>query len=78
MQIEEKFNKRGADLILVAPPTVHSGPPYPLGVELTYYEPGAIEARRRLVIHMSPDEALAHAADLIQAAREAIACAKDS
>jgi hypothetical protein len=73
MQIEEKFNRRhDAPLLAVGLPAIHGGSPYPLGVQLTFREPGAFDKSRWLHLHMTPDEALAHAAELIKAASAAL------
>ncbi|CAG9184086.1 hypothetical protein [Cupriavidus pampae] len=72
MQIEEKFHRRPVkDLLDVGLPSVHTGPPYPLGIEVSFRD-GDLVTGRRLRVHMTPHEALAHAAELIKAASAAL------
>lgn len=71
MKIEEKFNKRSANLIEVQPPTVHTGAAYALGIRLTFYPVVSDPDRRTLAMHLTPDEALEMAEGLIAAARRA-------
>lgn len=68
MKIEEKFNKRGAALVEVATPIMHSGPQYAEGVCVTFGE--AYEAGDRdLHLHMTPAEAMDFAIELLRVAR---------
>lgn len=69
MKIEEKFNKRGAELLEVQTPTIHVGRYCSdLGMKVTFYRmPG--EDGRMIAMHMTPDEALRLAGELIEAVR---------
>lgn len=67
MRLDEKFNKRAAGQVEVAGPVVHHGPQYDLGVRVTYYSDHASD-KGQLAMHMTAFEALALAAQLIDAA----------
>lgn len=69
MKIEEKFNKRTADLIEVQPPAINAGPGYSLGIKLEFFTMPGNDDRRTLSMHMTPAEALEMAEGLISAAR---------
>jgi hypothetical protein len=72
MLIEEKFNKRSADLMEVQPPSFHVGPYYSaLGIKATFHLiPG--EDTRTISAHMTPSEVLQLAENLIAAARRSM------
>lgn len=69
MKIEEKFNKRSADLVTVQTPTVQSSSGFALGIRLQFF-PEARDDQRMLSMHLTPAEALDLADYLIGAARE--------
>jgi hypothetical protein len=72
MRIEEKFNKRTAELIEVQPPSFHAGPNFSaLGIKATFFQLPGSDDTRTLSVHMTPDEALLLAENLIAAARRA-------
>jgi hypothetical protein len=70
MKIEEKFNKRSADLVEVQMPSVRLRPDQAhLGIKLEFFTiPGADDART-LSMHLTPDEALEMMGLLIDAVR---------
>lgn len=69
MKIEEKFNKRAANLIEVQPPSIKANPHLALGIKATFYRlPG--EEASTIAMHLTPDEALAMAVALTEAARK--------
>lgn len=67
MRIEERFNKRAAELVEVQPPTIQTGVELALGIKLTFYQlPGDDNDGRTLAMHMTPREALTMAQRLIE------------
>jgi hypothetical protein len=71
MKIEEKFNKRSAELLEVQKPVIHVGPNHSdEGIKVTFYQMSG-EDGRTLAQHMKPDEALEYAQSLIAAALQA-------
>ncbi|WP_313453438.1 hypothetical protein [Stutzerimonas nitrititolerans] len=69
-KVEEKFNKRGANLVEVLPPEVNAIA-YSLGVRVQFLAGG--DDHRTLIMHLDPDEALRLAEQLIASARRRIA-----
>lgn len=67
MRIEEKFNKRSANLVEVVPPAVRAGPQHELGVCATFYSVHD-SGKGQITMHLTPLEALAFAGQLIEAA----------
>lgn len=72
MRVEEKFNKRAADLVECQQPHVTSGACFTLGIKLECV-PVDYTDGRTLSIHLTPDEALSLARELIAAAQRRIA-----
>lgn len=70
MRVEERFNRRSAELIEAQQPLVDSG--FALGVRARFFTMPGSDDGRTLSVHMTPDEALAFARDLIEAARRRI------
>lgn len=68
MKIEEKFNKRSAELIEVQQPLVDEGPHFALGIRVRNVQPSGADGRI-LCMHLTPDEAMGFARDLIEAVR---------
>lgn len=72
MKIDEKFNKRSAELIEVQYPSIRFGRHLALGMCIEFFcLPG--KDGRTLKMHLTPDEALQISAQLTEAARKAIA-----
>jgi hypothetical protein len=69
MLIEEKFNKRSAELVPVMPPTVRIGRKFNLGIKVEFYAPHPDQ--RTISMHLTPDEAMAFASKLMDAAWKA-------
>lgn len=68
MKIEEKFNKRSADLIDVQLPSVNLKPhEADLGIKLEFFTAQGSDDMRTLAMHMTPDEALSMVALLVDA-----------
>lgn len=73
MKVEKQFNKRAAELVEVQPsPVVHCGPQYALGVKVTFIRVTNDVDRSTLAMHLTPDEALGLALQLVEAARRVI------
>jgi len=75
MKVEEKFNRRAAPLIDCQPAVVDAGAGLALGVRVRIYpgnESGGVMDGRTLSMHLTPDEALEFAQNLVAAARERI------
>jgi hypothetical protein len=71
MKIEEKFNKRSADLVKVVP-VFFSGPQYAEGIKIEFSPSGnELFDPRVLRLHLTPEEALDMAEQLIASARRA-------
>lgn len=71
MKIEKNFNLRTAELVDVQMPTVSTKGDLALGIKLQFFrQPTDIEMSR-LSMHMTPDEALELACQLIWASRTA-------
>lgn len=71
MKIEEKFNKRTAELIEVQPASIHAGPTHALGIKLEFFTLPGNADMRTISMYLTPDEALEMAGGLIAAARRA-------
>jgi hypothetical protein len=70
MKIEEKFNKRSADLVEVQLPSVHLSPfEAELGIKLKFFTLRGSDDLRTLAMHMTPDEGLEMVALLVDALR---------
>ena len=70
MRIEEKFNRRSAELIEVQQPTAHVGPNYSeLGIKLTFFTVPGNDDHRTIAMHLTVDDALQLAQELIASAR---------
>jgi hypothetical protein len=69
MKIDEKFNKRGANLIEVQTPSVRGGPQYALGLVAEFFRLPGDADHSTIKLHMTPGEALHFAEELIKAAR---------
>lgn len=67
MKIEEKFNKRTAGLIAVQNPSVHVGAHLALGIKIEFFPESEAGDSRTLRMHMTRDEALHLARDLLSA-----------
>jgi hypothetical protein len=67
MKIEKQFNKRAAELVEVQSPLIHQGPQYALGVKVTFVRVTNDIDRSTIAMHMTPDEALGFAVQLLQA-----------
>lgn len=76
MIIEEKFNKRSATPVPVQSPTINVGHRHSKeGMKLTFFRahiPDVPHDGSSIAMHMTPDEALALAARLIQEAQRAM------
>jgi hypothetical protein len=72
VKIDEKFNKRTANLIEVQPPSVRVGPQYALGIVAEFYTLPGDPDQRTLKIHLTPAEALHLSEQLLAAARRAL------
>ena len=72
MRVEEKFNKRAADLVECQSMHVSSGAFLALGVKIACFPVDHTDGRT-LSIHLTPDEALTLARELIGAAQHRIA-----
>lgn len=70
MRVDEKFNRRSSSLIESQQPLVDNGhqPGHALGVQVRCFEIQGGQGRC-LAMHMTPDEAMTFARDLIEAAR---------
>ncbi|WP_454056859.1 hypothetical protein [Cupriavidus sp. Marseille-Q8015] len=74
MQIEEKFNRRSADLIEVQQPTVRTRrQDAPQGLSLQFFTARNSDDLRTLTMHMTPMEALELAERIVAGARQALA-----
>ena len=72
MKIEEKFNKRSADLIDVQLPSVRLRPDEAeLGIKLEFFTAQGSNDQRTISMHMTPDEALEMMGLLVDAIRRA-------
>ena len=72
MRVDEKFNKKSATLLECQQPQVNSGGGLALGMQIQLFmQPGS--DNRTLSIHLTPDEALKLAEDLVREARSYIA-----
>jgi len=69
MKIDEKFNKRSANLVETQPPSVRSGPHYSLGIVAEFFRLPGDDDRSTLKLHMTKDEALFFAEMLVKHAR---------
>lgn len=69
MRIQEKFNLRDAKLIECQSPFIASGPMYALGIKVEFFTHPDDDDRRTLSLHLTPQEALKFAEDLLRAAR---------
>lgn len=69
MKIEKQFNKRAAALVDVQPPSVSTRPGLALGIRLTFNRGPNDLDNSTIAMHLTPDEALALALQLIAAAR---------
>lgn len=69
MKIEEKFNLKSATPIDARLSAVSTGPQYPTGVKLQFFAVDP-DDRRTISWHVTPDEALQLAAELIAAYRK--------
>lgn len=72
MKIEEKFNKRHADLIEVQSPSFQYGRHLSHGIKVQFSVAPWGEDFRTISMHLTPDEALRMAEGLIAAARNYI------
>lgn len=72
MKIEEKFNKRSADLIAVQQPCITTGAGLALGIKLEFFTTQEVDDLRTLSMRMTPYEALQLAENLINAARRSL------
>lgn len=72
MKIEEKFNKRSADLIAVQQPSISVGTAFALDIKLKFFTAPGVDDLRTLSMHMTPYEALQLAESLINAARRSL------
>ncbi|WP_274644033.1 hypothetical protein [Pseudomonas serbica] len=72
MKAEEKFNRKTAALLECQQPVVDSGGGLALGVRVRVFELPGREAKT-LSLHLTPDEALRLAEDLVREARNHIA-----
>lgn len=70
MKIEEKFNKRSAELIDVQSPSIQYGNHFDLGIRLQFFTLPGVDDFRTLSMHMTPSEALILAKELIEAAHK--------
>ena len=73
MKFERNFNRRSAPLVPVQQPKVNHTRGSALGIIVTVVPSADVEDRMEigaLRMHMTPDEALSFAEQLIQAARE--------
>lgn len=70
MKIEEKFNRRSAELIEVQLPLVRLSPhEAQLGIKLEFLTTPGADDLRTLAMHLTPDEALQMVALLVDAVR---------
>lgn len=70
MKIEEKFNRRSADLIEVQHPTAHVGSnDADLGIKLIFATMPGNDDLRTIAMHLTVDDALQLAQELIASAR---------
>lgn len=72
MRAEEKFNRKSANLLECQQPIVDSGGGMALGVRVRVFMVPGPEAKN-ISLHLTPDEALRLAEDLIREARNYIA-----
>jgi hypothetical protein len=69
VKIDEKFNKRGTNLIEVQPPSIRGGSQYALGMVAEFFRLPGGDDHSSIKLHMTPGEALHLAEELIKAAR---------
>jgi len=70
MRVEEKFNLRSARLLEVQMPHVKSGPSLALGIKVTFFQKNddaEVYDGRTLAVHMTRDEAIEFAKELLSA-----------
>ncbi|OHV78270.1 hypothetical protein [Rhizobium sp. LCM 4573] len=72
MRVEERFNKKSAPLLECVQPHVVHRRGFALGIKVEFYQAGDNCDGRTLSVHLTPQEALKMAEDLIAQSRRAL------